>query len=293
LIEDSLTRQERRRVEVHSGGSGRRALVIGGAGRMGQWFARFLASQDFSVELADPSPHGGDFPQLARWQDAELDHDLIVVAATLRASQEILDELIDRKPSGVVFDIGSLKAPLAGSLRRLAEAGVEVASVHPMFGPDAELLSGRHVILVDMGCPSANDAVRALFASTMAEIIDMPLEDHDRTIAYILGLSHALNIAFMTALAESGQDVPRLAEISSTTFDRQLEISADVARENPNLYFEIQHLNTFGQESLRSLSAAARRVEAVVSEGDETAFTELMERGRAYLVGRDQSRLGR
>ena len=43
---------------------------------------------------------------------------------------------------------------------------------------------------------------RELFAPTMAEQVVMSLDDHDRLIAYVLGLSHALNIAFFTALAE-------------------------------------------------------------------------------------------
>lgn len=289
LIHDSLTLQEQRRVEAQSGGSGRRALVIGGAGRMGKWLARFLASQDFEVEIADPNPPDDDLPHLTHWQDSELDHEFIVVAATLRASQEILDQLAERNPKGVVFDIGSLKTPLQSSLERLVESGVEVASIHPMFGPEAGLLSGRHVILVDVGCPEANDKVRALFGSTMAEIVEMPLDEHDRTISYVLGLSHALNIAFMTALSESGQSVPNLARISSTTFDRQLEVSAAVARENPHLYFEIQNLNAYGEESLEALRKAAERLKSAVGKGDEKAFVRLMEQGRAYLAERDQA----
>ena len=43
------------------------------------------------------------------------------------------------------------------------------------------------------------------------------LDEHDRVIAYILGLSHALNVAFVTAMAESGEAAPRLADMSSTT----------------------------------------------------------------------------
>ena len=34
----------------------------------------------------------------------------------------------------------------------------------------------------------------------------MELEHHDRLISYVLGLSHALNIAFFTALANSGDE---------------------------------------------------------------------------------------
>src|SRR5580700_1316782 len=55
LIRSSLTTQEQASVVAHGAGSGRRALVIGGAGKMGGWFVGFLASQGFTVEVADPA----------------------------------------------------------------------------------------------------------------------------------------------------------------------------------------------------------------------------------------------
>ena len=161
-----------------------------------------------------------------------------------------------------------------------------MTSVHPMFGPDTELLSGRHVIFVDVGDPTATAVARDLFAATMATLVDMDLESHDRLIAYVLGLSHALNIAFFTALADSGEAAPRLATLSSTTFDAQLRVAANVAAENPDLYFEIQHLNDYGSESLSALLYAVERVRSVVRAGDVAGFRALMERGRAYLETR-------
>ena len=112
----------------------------------------------------------------------------------------------------------------------------------------------------------------------------MSLEDHDRLIAYVLGLSHALNIAFFTALAESGEAAPRLAQLSSTTFDSQLLVSAAVARDNPHMYFEIQNLNKFGLDPLNALCEASQRIREAVTAGDENAFVELMEKGRQYMA---------
>ena len=43
LIQSSLATQEHARVAAHAHGSGKRALVIGGCGKMGGWFAEFLA----------------------------------------------------------------------------------------------------------------------------------------------------------------------------------------------------------------------------------------------------------
>ena len=152
-----------------------------------------------------------------------------------------------------------------------------------MFGPDTRLLSGRHVIFADVGCREATDEARRLFEPTMADLVEMDLDSHDRLIAYVLGLSHAANIAFFTALAESGEDVPQLASLSSTTFDAQLEVAARVAGENPALYFEIQSLNEYGMEVLTALEQAVGRIRAAVAEGDVASFVEMMERGAAYF----------
>lgn len=283
LIRSALTRQEETRVASVASGAGKRALVIGGCGKMGAWFVRFLASQGFAVTIADPGAPA-DLPDAVRdWQDLTIDHDLIIVAAPIKATAAILEALAVLKPDGVVFDIGSLKTPLRDGLLALVRAGCHVTSIHPMFGPDTRLLSGRHVIFVDVGSQAATAAAKTLFGPTMVELIEMSLEDHDRLIAYVLGLSHALNLAFFTALAQSGELVPRLKTLSSTTFDAQLRVASLVAHDNPHLYFEIQALNDYGYTSLKALCAATEKIKALVAAGDEPGFVQLMESGRQYL----------
>jgi len=286
LIRSSLTTQEQASVAAHGAGSGRRALVIGGGGKMGRWFVEFLASQGFGVEVADPAGTPEGAVPVADWRKSDLRQDFIVLATPLGVTDAILRELALRRPQGVVFDVGSLKSPLRAGLLTLKSHGCKVTSIHPMFGPDTELLSGRHVVFVDLGSEEALQRVRALFAPTMAEQVVMSLDDHDRLIAYVLGLSHALNIAFFTALAESGEAAPRLARMSSTTFDAQLDVAARVAQESPELYYEIQSLNDYGAESLEALSKAVERLRVAVLSGNHDAFVALMERGREYLSDR-------
>jgi chorismate mutase/prephenate dehydrogenase len=286
LIRASLTHQEQRRVAAGTSGAGKRVLIIGGAGKMGAWFAHFLSSQGFAIEIADLSSAAVVFPRVADWRECALDHDLIVVATPMKVAGDVLTQLAARQPRGVVVDIGSLKSPLRAGMESLKAAGCKVTSIHPMFGPDTRLLSGRHVVFCDLGVPEATRAARALFASTMAEQIEMSVDDHDRLMAYVLGLSHALNLAFFTALAASGELVPRLQTLSSTTFDAQLKVSTLVARDNPHLYFDIQTLNDYGAASLQSLRAAVERIERLVQSHDEAGFVELMAAGRRYLENR-------
>jgi len=285
LIRSSLASQERDRVVAEGKGDGRTVLVIGGLGKMGGWFVDFFRSQGFAADISDPQvePGPGRFKD---WADTSLDYDIIVVAAPMAVSATILSELAVRKPGGLIFDIGSLKTPLRSALNALVEAGCKVTSLHPMFGPDTELLSGRHLIFVDVGVPEATAEAKELFAATMVEQLDMALDNHDRLIAYVLGLSHALNIAFVMALAESGEAAPQLAKLSSTTFDAQLLVSATVANDNPHLYFEIQSLNEYGLRPLEALCQSADNIRQLVAAGDESGFVAMMEKGRAYLATR-------
>ena len=120
----------------------------------------------------------------------------------------------------------------------------------------------------------------------MVKQLDMNIDDHDRLIAYVLGLSHALNIVFFTALSGSGEAAPKLAKLSSTTFDAQLLVSEAVASDSPELYFEIQRLNEYGIEPLDAMCASANMIREIVKSNDQKRFIELMEKGKEYLDSR-------
>src|SRR5262249_16377652 len=125
-----------------------------------------------------------------------------------------------------------------------------------------------------------------LFSATMAEQVVMSLDDHDRLIAYVLGLSHALNIAFFTALAESGEAAPKLARMSSTTFDSQLDVATRAPHQTPALYLQSHSLDARGAESLEALAQAVERLRTAVLSQNHDAFVALMQRGRDYLEDR-------
>lgn len=290
LIRASTTVEERGAMSASSRGNQQRVLVIGGKGKMGGWMLSFLGSQGFSLVSADPGGDVEGVESYAQWEALDLDRfDAIVVATPLRQTNDTLKALAARRPRGIVFDVGSLKSPLREGIHALHEAGVQVTSIHPMFGPDVELLSGQHVIFIDCQHEEALRYAHALFEPTTAVRVDMTLDEHDSLIAFVLGLSHAVNIAFFSALAMSGQSAPRLARMSSTTFDAQLSVADKVARENPWLYYDIQALNDFGMGSLDALQQAVERIRDAVQQKDADAFVDIMLRGRDYLDGRTRS----
>ncbi len=285
LMKSALARQETLRVRSEWLGDDRPALVIGGGGRMGRWFCRFLAAQGFRVTVADPEGGPPGLPRVDDWTRTRDQYDLTVVATPLGATGPVLQALAGAERSGLIFDIGSVKAPLARGHEALRERGRRAASIHPMFGPDAHVLHGCHVLVMDLGDEAAAEEAARVFGGTMAEVLHLPLADHDPLIAYVLGLSHALNLAFLRALTESGEKIPTLARISSVTFNRQLQVAAAVAGENPHLYYEIQHENPHGERALTALAEAVAKVREA-ADGDEPAFVGIMEKGLEYLKNR-------
>lgn len=283
IIRTSLEKQENQKINTSGYGSEKSALVIGGNGKMGQWFVRFLSNQGFKVDISDIN---NDVADNIDYHTSELKHDFIIVAAPIAASAKIIKDLATLKPQGIVLDVGSIKSPLKLPLMQLVDSGCKVVSIHPMFGPDIKLLSNKHVIFIDLGDTESVLKVKQLFQPTMVEQIDMQLEDHDRLVAYILGLSHVINIAFMSVLSESGEAAETLSQLSSTTFDAQLSIGENVVSENPHLYFEIQKLNNYSKSTLNALGDAVQRIITVVNNNQEQAFVNIMKKAQNYMDSR-------
>ena len=70
-----------------------------------------------------------------------------------------------------------------------------------MFGPSASFIFARNLVVCDCGSDAAVDKFLPLLNGTGANVIEMPVEDHDKLISYVLGMSHAVNIAFFERLA--------------------------------------------------------------------------------------------
>lgn len=287
LIEHSLARQERSRMRRDGSGGGREALIVGGAGRMGRWFARFLHDLEWRVRIADPAGSPDGFPLADDWREAASASALILYATPIQATAAGLLELVPLAPQAVVVEIASVKAPLVGAIAEARRAGLRLASIHPLFGPGVTTLAGRHVVLIEGAPAEAAALVRSLFASTAAELVEMSLEEHDRLMAEVLVLSHAINIGFAAALAAASESHARLLSISSTTFERQLAVAREVVAENPALYFEIQRLDPHARHARRAFREQLERLERAVESGDAEGFAALMEEGCRWFGRRE------
>jgi chorismate mutase/prephenate dehydrogenase len=191
--------------------------------------------------------------------------------------------ILEAGPRGLVFDVASVKTPLIDLLRHHAARGLRVGSAHPMFGADVDLLSGRNLLVCRCGHDAAAREIAELFRETALTVSELDIEHHDELIAYVLGLSHALSIVFFEALRRSGHAFGALLDAASTTFLKQARTASEVARENPRLYYEIQHANAARERVFEVLAEAVETLRTATRQTDPQAFMRMIADGRDYF----------
>jgi chorismate mutase/prephenate dehydrogenase len=271
LIRASVSAQAEDSMRSAAPGAGKSAVVVGGAGRMGQWLRHFLTALGYATGVIDPAAARDED---ARGLRALPSAELVVCSVPPTAIARLYDGFAAKPPGGVVVDIASIKSPVIGPIRTLRQAGVRVASIHPMFGPSAVLLRDADVVICDTGDADASAFVERLFQPTTARLVRLPLEDHDRIMADLLSLAHATAIAFALALPQTEHPV------RSTTFQALEALAATVVRESPEVYYEIQAGNPHSVEALERLRLALDRLVASVKGRDSGVFRSLFGEGR-------------
>jgi chorismate mutase / prephenate dehydrogenase len=279
LIRESIEQQGR----IPRPQLSKRMLIVGGNGRMGMWLCRFFASRGHRIRVHDQGDNA-QFPMEKDLQRGVREAEVIVLATPISVTPGLLEKVLAWEPTGVVLDIASIKTPLIPVLRGGAAKGAKVCSMHPMFGPDTPTIVDRNVILCDCGSPDAVEVTRSLIDGS--NIVEMEVEDHDPIMSYVLGLSHAVNIAFFETLRQSGRSFEELEKTASTTFRKQVESARHVASENEQLYYEIQHLNPYNIETLGHLQKAVADLKEAAETGDREAFRRMMVEGRDYFGGK-------
>jgi prephenate dehydrogenase len=161
---------------------------------------------------------------------------LVLCAPTLVAAdmlREILPKVTQAAHSPVITDVASVKGNLyAAALEVCGSMPPKLVLAHPIAGSersgvdaaDADLFVNHRVIVtpVEGNDETAVELVRAMWASTGAEVVDMTVSGHDAVLAATSHLPHVLAYALVDSLAQSdsSEDIFRFAAGGFRDFTR-------------------------------------------------------------------------
>jgi len=264
-----------------------KVAVIGGAGRMGAWFVDHFSSMGFPTVISDTRVEAAR--SLASAVGVELSEtnigavknaDIALICVPIEKTPEVISEIAPHMRRGVILaEVSSVKEQAIEALREASSLGVRPLSIHPMFGPAAETLKGKTIVVIPVidGDVEA-DLTKRLFDE--AEIVVSEQREHDQVMAVVLSLTYLMNLAFAQVLSD--EDLISMKRLAGTTFTLQLAIAESIVGENPHLVASLLKENRFTELYVDRFIDEAERIRGLIEE-DSKGFVELYDSLRASL----------
>lgn len=211
-------------------------ILILGAGKMGSFFADLL-SFDHEVAVLEKDPKRMRFIYNAiRMQSVneikDFAPELVLNCVTLNHTIEVFKEVLPcLQPYCIISDVASVKTDLQEFYKN---CGLPYVSTHPMFGPTfANLgnLTKENTIIITEGDHLGRIFFKDLYSRLKLNIFEYTFEEHDKVVAYSLGIPFASTLVFSATMVH--QDAP------GTTFKRHMKIARGLLSEDDYLLTEI------------------------------------------------------
>ncbi|WP_247008913.1 prephenate dehydrogenase/arogenate dehydrogenase family protein [Halorientalis litorea] len=246
-------------------------VLVVGAGAMGRWFARTLATNttgEVAVAFADADPDAAGAAADTEWGravplDTDETFDAVCVAVPMPAAADAIETHADRATRAVLDVTGSAAGPVTAM--RTHAPDCERVSLHPLFAP--ENAPGNVAVVVDEPGPVTDD-VRAALAAAGNHCFETTPAEHDRAMETVQSRAHAAILAFGLA----ARDVPDAFQtpVSDALFD----LVEQVGGGDPRVYADIQA--TF--DGADDVAAAARDIAAADTETFADLYREATDR---------------
>ena len=212
--------------------------------------------------------------------------DAVCIATPASSIPEYIVEAAARYPDAILFDVGSVKAPVIATLRAGDALPTRFVPCHPIVGSHrsgpgaarADLFEGRHVIVtpVPETDPAVTDRVASWWRTLGADVSQRSAEEHDRILAATSHLPHLLAFALMEVLSDIDEETLR-AMIGDGFRDFSRIAGADAA-----VWSDILH------ENRAAIRAWAEKLAACLTvEEDKDALMRRLTRASARRKGLD------
>jgi prephenate dehydrogenase len=275
-----------------------RILILGGAGGMGEWFARFFKENNCDVQILDISAKteaiaktlGVPFSTVdILTMDAEAlsdelaDADIVLVAVPINITERVIERVGPALREGsLLMDITSVKKAPVAMMAQCTTEGVEILGTHPLFGPSTKGISGIPVIFVPIRKGPFYKKIYNIFERNGAKLEFLTAEEHDEIMAVIQGLPHFVLFSFGITLKNLDFDVDRARRYMGPMYEVVLDFVGRLLHQDPRLYAQIQ-TNFEMCRVHEAFLASATRLSELVSAGNVDALIEELEMAKRHF----------
>jgi prephenate dehydrogenase len=269
--------------------------VIGGLGRLGKWITEFLKKENFNVSISTPD--------IKKYQEiikeigvkaynnnieAVKTADVIIVSVPLHKTIEVIEEILPfLKEDSILVEIASLKNDILKLINNkknyLVKKKINFLSIHPMFGPGAKSLKNQNIILIKSDYSAKIfDQVSDYLDKHQANLAISSYDNHDKKIAYTLGISHFTLLLFSSILKKAG-NLKELDLYGGSTFRILNFLTMSLINESWELYSHIQMDNIVYRELMEEYKDNFMELFNIVKSLDFGKFKSFWEKNVSSL----------
>ena len=272
-----------------------KVAIIGGSGKMGQWFTGFLVKDGKEVVI-----YARDQERLREaglkygaktagsLEEAVSGVEYILVSVPIDSFEGVIGQLRPLvSPEQTVIDITSVKLLPVEIMHRHLDS-VPVLGTHPVFGPGAKSARNQNFVLTPTNSAESALAgkIRGYLEQKGAKVSIMSPQEHDELMAVILGLSHFIAIVSADVLL-GFERLEQMKAIGGPTYKVLLTLAESVITEDPDLYASIQ-MNLPHMADMEELFRKSSGIWAdIVKNKDRQAFAGRMRMVKERLVKSD------
>ncbi len=216
-----------------------------GLGRFGSYWAQFL-KDEFDVKVWSRT-RSREVPTGCEWVEWDdlFDCDAIFLCCAISAVEKVAIQLAQKiTPKTVVLDTCSVKVYPLEQLCRILPPEIQVIGTHPMFGPD----SGKNGTdgLPIVVSPTRQDQEHLQFWQEAFKRLGLKVstltpQEHDKEAAWTQGLAH-----FVGRLLDRME--LKDSAIATKNYKILLNIREEVAKDEEQLFRDLQRLNPYGSD---------------------------------------------
>jgi prephenate dehydratase/prephenate dehydrogenase len=248
--------------------------IIGGKGRMGQAFAKFLEAQGHKILISD---RGTRLSNRALVKKA----DVVIVSVPIDKTEKVIEKIAPHvRPSALLMDITSVKQI---PVRAMKKSRAAVIGAHPMcnettFGPGQTMLY----------CPARAKKWLPWFKQTFNKnggltLIRLTAKKHDEMMSFVQALIHFSEFALGKTLSDLNPKLAKILPLASPASQLKIKVAARHLAQDPNLYGNIQIQNPSNSKLLKTYEKAVQDLVSIVEKGDLKAFTKYFKKGTKYF----------
>jgi prephenate dehydrogenase len=262
------------------------ATIVGCCGGFGRAFVELLHRRGLTLHGADVLPASERPVGLADYRQLDArDCDWLALGAAephrlvlLCVPQDIVITSFHRLlpslgPDTLAADIVSVKSRVASAFASCRTAG-QYVSLHPMFGPSADL-RGRNVASIPLAYGPLVAELEAVLRSEGATVSRMTTDEHDRGVAVTQVLVHAALLSLGLASRDANVPATTTDAVSTPVHLVLQSLLARLCSGDPSLYAHIQRDNPHAADARRLLRVALDRFDAAARD-DSRVLEELI-----------------